>query len=203
MSGYHHHRGHRLSGAVLAMVLLGAIASHAAPVNLILTITTPLLDGDGNALADGSVFYVIGNQSGNVNPMQSFGDSFIADSTTGDDVIIAELILDSSTTGTPGTMFVSIPNAFDSDDIDFLYLRFFDFQDPPPVAGTNIPWGTTSPTNYTVAFGLAFYDTEGAQVSATNNFIVIPEPGTLHLFVVAGLLFALFFARREPKQKIA
>ncbi len=190
-----------LPGLLFAAVFLWAGLAHGQTVNLILHITTPLTEADGTTpLQDGSVVYLIGNQSGNVNPMETFGDALIANSTTGDDILVAQLVVDSSGTAGAGTIFTSI-SGVDVSQIDYFYLRFFDYQDSAPPTGEGIPWGTTVPEQYTEDFGLAFFDTEGAPITRTNDFIVIPEPGTMHLFVAAGLLLALLGARRERTAK--
>lgn len=190
----------RLTVALGVLAFFGVTTVHAATVGLFVNITQPLLDGDGNALADGSVIYVIASIDSTADGMSSWGDSLIANSTQGDDVIIATLILDSSTTGVPGTMTAFIPDAFDNSVYNFLYLRFFDYQGSPPPVGDDIAWGETPPQGYTNFFGTAIMNVPGDQVHATNNFIIIPEPGTLPLVLVAGLLLALFCARRDPKK---
>ncbi len=194
---------HRNRGLLLVLVsaaFFAVAAAHAANVALVVNITQPLLDGDGNPLADGSVIYVIGSGDNVADGMQSAGGSLIANSTQGDDVIIATMIMDSSTTGVPGTMTAGFPGVLDTSTINFLYLRFFDYQGAGVPVGEDIAWGETDPQTYTGPFfGTAFLNVDGGQVSATNNFTVIPEPGTLHLFVVAGLVLALFCARRDSQ----
>jgi hypothetical protein len=193
--------------AVLAVfAFFGFTPVQGASYALFVNITQPLLDGDGQPLADGSLIYVITTPHDQPQPMETFGNFLIGDSTTGGEVIIATIRVDSTTSvhgsGTVQTIVFDIPVEYFASPYSNLYLRFFDYRGSAPPSGTNIAWGTSDliPIPDPV-FNTIILNVPGGQVSATNDFIIIPEPGTLHLFVVAGLVMALFFVRRDTGRK--
>jgi hypothetical protein len=128
---------------------------------------------------------------------QYAGTNFVADSVQGDDVFIGQVTIDTSL-GTNG-VFYSLGLTFDTDDVNYLYIRFFDMSGE---IGGMVNWGT-SPM-YATQDVIAGYMTIdfGGLYATTNysNFGVIPEPGTAQLVLLfGGMMFGLYAAGRRSK----
>lgn len=173
--------------ALVALFLLTAQPVDAANLNLQVSITDGLLRDDGSTdLDDNSIVYVILATSSTVNPPQSVGGGLIANSTTGGDLLLATLRIDQD-----GIFFPQSAGIYDSSIYTHVYLRFFDYQGAEPVEGTNF-WGTTEAVEIsTTPFGIAFANFAGGDAATNENvFVVIPEPGTMGLMLMAGGIFA-------------
>lgn len=181
----------------------------AATVTIFLEITGGLFsDISGNSpLVDGSVVYVIASDDNTADGMVEFGGAFIADSTQGDDLLVARIKLDSATIGDSadsGTHLQVVSATYDPATFtpNFVYLRFFNTLIEPP-SGEDIPWGETSVIALEPFFGMSLATFSNKyETTNTSNFVVIPEPGTLNLILLAGgLLYGLYFRQRVAKQK--
>jgi hypothetical protein len=182
-------------------VFLAASSAQAAIINLSAYVFYALTNEDGSApLADGSIVQIIGSYDAVIDPMGSFGTN-VTGQTTGDDVIIASITIDSTSFGSNGTFFVS--NIFyQSDDINNMYIRFYDTTGP--LTGM-VYWGESPITNVEYdAFGSILVDFGGGYGTTNlDNFVVIPEPNTMNYFLMwASMLGALRSSmRREARKK--
>lgn len=183
-------------------VFLTASSASAAIINLSAYVTIALLNEDGSApLADGSIVQVIGSYDSIIDPMGSSGGGYLG-TTTGDDLIIATITIDSSQLGSNGTFYVG-NLYYESDDVNYMYLRFFD--STGPLTGL-ISWGESPVTNVEYdAFGSIVVEFSGGYgTTNTDTFTIIPEPNTLSLVMVwSGMLAALksTMRRREQEKK--
>jgi hypothetical protein len=182
-------------------IALAAPAAHAAIINMTAYVLVSLFQQDGvTPLADGSIVQIIGSYDGVIDPMQEYGNG-VTGFPTGDDVILATIVIDSTTLGSNGTFYVS--NVYyDNDDIKHAYIRFYN--SPGPLEG-DIYWGESPIQNIEYdAFGSIFVDFGGGY-STTNlsTFYVIPEPNTLNYFLMwAAMLGALRAStKREARKK--
>lgn len=168
-------------------VLLPALYVHGATVTLIAFSSFELQDGDGNPLPDGSIIEIIGSTDAVQDGHVPFGSGFVWGSTQGDDIILATTVVDSSLG--PGTFFTS--TTYDDTVVNFLYIRFYDTTTP---SGTNVAWGSSPMFDATSFFNVQFQDFTVADtpVTQTNNFVVIPEPGSFSLLAFFGFLLATF-----------
>ncbi|MCS6771669.1 MAG: hypothetical protein NZ740_06540 [Kiritimatiellae bacterium] len=177
--------------AGVAGVFLFATTSFAPPVSLDAYVLNPIYGCDGvTPLADGSWVMIIGSGDNVINPMQTWGPGyFIADSVTGDDIILAIVPIDSLFGS--GTFGVTI--TYDSSLVNYVYIRYFDTTNWP-IGGT-VCWGTSKIFAPTVYLGVAEvrFDPDGSLYSTNvNNFVAIPEPSTANLLVlVGGMILAI------------
>lgn len=170
----------------------GAAAVRAAIVDLDAYVLQPILGGDGvTPLADGSWVFIIGSGDSVIDPMMTYGapaTNYIANSTTGDDVILGVVFIDSSLG--PGTFATTVQ--YDSSLIDYVYIRFFDTTGP--LTGM-LYWGTSTVFELGVTLGVSTVQfDQNDQLVATNynNFVVIPEPSTANLLLlVGGMIWAM------------
>ncbi len=179
------------------MVALAAWAgARAAIVDLDAYVEYAILGANGAPLADGSWVYIIGSGDSYANPMASIGTNYLAGTVTGDDVILAvvQINLDAFSNG---TFFATVQ--YDSAVVSHAYIRFFDTTGP--LTGL-LAWGTSPVYQLGVTLGVSTlqFDYGGIlQTTQTNNFVVIPEPGTGNLIVlVAGMIWAM---RASMKKK--
>lgn len=195
------HRFGLLGGIAFLAIFLAAQSACAAIINLSAYVYISLYQADGTTpLADGSIVQIIGSFDDVADPMETGGGG-VTGNTTGDDVILATITIDSTQLGVDGTFYVS-NIYYESDDIKNMYIRFYD--SPGPLAGT-IFWGQSPVTNVEFdAFGSILVDFVGGY-STTNegNFVVIPEPNTMNYILMwAGMLGALRASmRREERAK--
>jgi hypothetical protein len=178
-------------------------------VNLQAYITFSLLTSNGVLpLADGSVVYIIGSLDANIDPMQVNGTpatNYIADSTSGDDIIVGVTAVYAAQLNSNGTFYAG-DFYYEDDLVDYLYIRFFD--SPAPITGL-VNWGTSPITNVgdlsdCCALGVIEVDFVG-NLAATNynNFVVIPEPSTINLLVLCGGLFSALGVYRKRALRAA
>jgi len=184
---------------VLGCIAILVMAAGGATVNLQAYITFSLLTSNGSSpLADGSVVYIIGSKDSVADPMQSVGapPSYIANSVSGDDIIIGVTTIYSADLNSNGTFYAG-EYYYDDALVDYLYIRFFD--SPGPQVTGMVNWAISAPpTNVgdiSDCCGLNTIEVDFiGNIRATNynNFVVIPEPSTANLIVLCGsLLMAL------------
>ncbi|MDD2236555.1 MAG: hypothetical protein PHG65_05050 [Kiritimatiellae bacterium] len=165
-----------------------------------------VIGGDGDPLSDGSYVMVLGNNTGVRDPLVTFGGTNLM-SEVENDILLGTFTM--NTWGTDGGWIDAGPFFFDSADVKYVYLYFFDTHSFP-VEGVT-PWGYSavlSVTNYDVDMKYIEVDVSGGSdiyMHATNNFVVIPEPGTgslLIFFLGMGLVgmpgLLKICARKEP-----
>lgn len=170
---------------VLAIVLLSVPLALALPINLDVYVENPIYQCDGvTPLAYGSWIMIIASADNVIDPMETWGGTnLIADSTTGDDVILA--IIPTDEWNGPGTFYASV--LFDTALYNYIYIRFFAYTNWP-ISGM-ICWGTSTIFEVSQFMGYAFVQTDpDGSLYATNmnNFVAIPEPSTANLLVVVG-----------------
>lgn len=179
-------------GPALLIALFTALLApaRAALVDLDLYVTFSILQDNGTApLVDGSWVAVFGSSDAVNNGLQTYpagSTNYQATSTIGDDLFIGYVFIGDNTFANTGKFFKTFQ--YDTtNNIGYVYIRYF--QTTGPLTGM-IHWGQSgvynlSPTN----FGTVTVDVAPLQsLVATNynNFVVIPEPSTAGLFLVAG-----------------
>lgn len=178
-----------LIGLLSAMT---ATCAYALIVSLDVYVEFGILDNGGNPLDDGMTVMVIGSTDTIIDGMQTYGGTnYIANTVLGDDVLLATITISSNESGVAGGFFATI--TYDSDEIDYVYIRFFDA--PPNALTGMIRWGTSSVVQLGVTLGVStvnFNPDNNLQATNYNNFVVIPEPSTANLFLmVAGMMWAM------------
>ena len=177
----------------LVLVCFCAIPAKALIVDLDAYVDMAILQQDlTTPLADGSWVFIMGSGDAVNDGMATFGGTnLIAESTLGDDVILGMIQIPLNSTNNSGMFFVTVQ--YESDDINYAYLRFFDTSNYP-ITGL-LWWGTSSMFQLGVTLGVSTVQFDQDYQLATtnqNNFVVIPEPSSLNLFVlVAGLLWTI------------
>lgn len=191
----------RIFLVTLVAALLGVAVVRAAIVDLDALVTYSILNNSNTPLADGSWVYIIGSSNAVIDPMDSIGTNYISYSTTGDDTILGlvQINLDNFSNG---TFFTTVQ--YDSDQVKYVYIRFFDFTNSPYVTGM-VHWGTSTIFQLGVTLGVSTvaFD-QGGQLKATNynNFVVIPEPNTANLIMlVAGMIWAMRATMRRQGEQ--
>jgi hypothetical protein len=187
--------------AVCLLILTGSAAcAFALIVSLDVYVEFGILDENGDPLDDGMTVMVVGSGD-NVNDGMLLygGTNYIANSTINDDVILATITISSNESGVAGGFFATI--TYESDDIDFVYIRFFNA--PPNNLTGMIYWGTSSVVQLGVTLGVStvnFNPGDNLQTTNYNNFVIIPEPSTANMFVmVAGMMWAM---RSQMRKKV-
>ncbi|HMO05553.1 MAG TPA: hypothetical protein PKC67_14330 [Kiritimatiellia bacterium] len=181
--------------ALCLLLLAGTVScAYALIVSLDVYVEFGLLDENGNPLTDGMTVLVMGSTDPFNDGMALIGSgptNYIAESALNDDVLLATVTISSNESGVAGGFFATI--TYDSDEINFVYIRFFNA--PPGSLTGMIYWGTSSVVQLGVTLGVSTVSFDsGGQLQATNynNFVVIPEPSTVNLFVMmAGVLWAM------------
>jgi hypothetical protein len=151
--------------------------------------------GAPNALADGSVVYVMGSVDNVNNGMLNYGGTnLVAGSQMGDDFILAYVRIGDNVD--PNTGMFQITFQYDDTTANFIYIRFFETTNDP-VTGL-VYYGvsgiqTIPPPEFGIETFVADGNlTTGLVATARTNFVVIPEPGTVNLMVlVAGMAWAM------------
>ncbi|MCB1070531.1 MAG: hypothetical protein H7A43_05445 [Verrucomicrobia bacterium] len=190
---------------MVLLALTGSVGTlcRAATIDLDIFVLNSILDNLGVPLADGSIVEIIG--SGDIDTGDGAGNLFatyggtnlIPETTLGDDVILGTVEIDSVNTGSNGTFFTTVQ--FDSTSINYAYIRFYNASNP--LTGM-IYWGTSDVFALTqVIFGVVTIQADpGGSLQTTNynNFVIIPEPSTVNLFLVmAGMMFAMRVSMRR------
>jgi len=191
----------RVLAVCLAILMGSAACAYALIVSLDVYVEFGILDENGDPLADGMTVMVVGSGDNVNDGMQLWNvTNYIADSVLGDDVILATITINSNESGVAGGFFATI--TYESDDIDFVYIRFFN---APPGTGLvgMIYWGTSSVVQLGVTLGVStvnFNPGNNLQTTNYNNFVIIPEPSTANMFVmVAGMMLAM---RSQMRKKV-
>ncbi|NCC50933.1 MAG: hypothetical protein EOM20_06915 [Spartobacteria bacterium] len=191
--------------AVFCVALTASIVAYGTTVRLYATVTYSLLNHLSNApLADGSVVYIMGSSNAIADPPLEFGGGLIAMSTTGDDTFIGSVRIGEGVTSN-GTFFTS-NFEFDSDQVKYVYLRFFEYTNGVMIEGTGIWWNTSptfSATNFNPWVPVVAVDFVG-QYAATNrnDFVIIPEPGVGALMLLCGGFFGAACLGRTKKSRV-
>lgn len=176
-----------VAAAALLAMACAASPAYGAIINMTAYVLNPLYQQDGiTPLPDGSIVQIIGSTDGIIDPPATWGGTNLTGNTTGDDVILATIVVDSSVLGIPGTFYVS-GIYYDNTVINYAYLRFYNTTGT--ISGL-LYWGETPIQNIEYdAFGTIFVDFGGGYSTTNqNNFVVIPEPSTTRLFLVAIFL---------------
>ncbi|HMP90040.1 MAG TPA: hypothetical protein PJ991_07555 [Kiritimatiellia bacterium] len=182
----------RLFVASLTILVATAACAYALIVSLDVYVEFALLDENGDPLADGMTVMVFGSTD-NINdgPTLYGGTNVIANSTQGDDILLATITISSNESGIAGGFFATI--TYDSDVVNYVYIRFFNA--PPNALTGMIYWGTSAVYQLGVTLGVStvnFTPETNLVTDNYNNFVIIPEPSTANLFVmVAGMMWAM------------
>lgn len=182
----------RLFVACLTILVATAACAYALIVSLDVYVEFALLDENGDPLADGMTVMVFGSTD-NINdgPTLYGGTNVIANSTQGDDILLATITISSNESGIAGGFFATI--TYDSDVVNYVYIRFFNA--PPNALTGMIYWGTSAVYQLGVTLGVStvnFTPETNLVTDNYNNFVIIPEPSTANLFVmVAGMMWAM------------
>ena len=181
--------------------------SRGVTVTLEAYVSYGITSSNGSDLADGSVIYVMGSQDAiNDGMMQWQGaegpTGYVGHSTLGDDIYIGMVRVDSAM-GVGGTFYAG-PFYFDSDLVNYLYIRIFD-TNGIPLGYVN--WTVSdvyAGTNYDPVTPVVYVDFNptDSHLSTTNYnyFYIVPEPGTAQLLMLtAGLMygFRMCFLKRR------
>ena len=207
-------RGNWMAG-LLAVVLLGLLVPVSEGVSVTMYLYTQwrsevdydkVIGGDGDPLSDGSYVMVVGNNTGVRDPLAPYGTNLT--SSVANDTILGTFTM--NTWGQDLGIVNAGPFFFESEDIKYVYLYFFDTHSFP-VEGM-VPWGYSdvlSVTNYDTFENYIEVDISGGSdiyMHATNNFAVIPEPTTgslLILFLGIGMIgmpgLLKMCANKEPR----
>jgi len=173
---------------LVAFIGLLAGQARALVVDLDAYVDFPILqEDDVTPLADGSWVYIIGSTDTNIDPMVQFGTNFIAGTVTGDDVILGIVRIGDGSIASNGTFFTTVQ--YESDVINHVYIRFFNTTGD--LVGP-IWWGTSSIFQLGVTLGVStvvFDQGTNLITDNFNNFVVIPEPSSVHLFIMAAGMF--------------
>lgn len=193
-------RNWRIFGVAFLALLASVATVRAATINLTGYVTFALLQNDGvTPLVDGSIVQIIGSSNNLAEPMAFAGTNLVANPVP-DDILLATITIDSTALASNGTFFVN--NVFfQSDQVNYIYIRFFDTTGP--LTG-QIAWGESplfSATNH--QFGSLELDFIGDYAATNiNNFGVIPEPGTGNLMLVwLGMIAAMRASIRGSRKK--
>ncbi len=176
----------------MAVLCFGLIPAKALIVDLDAYVDLAILQEDMTTpLADGSWVFIMGSGDAVNDGMLITGTNVIASFTQGDDVILGMIQIPLNQTNGSGAFFVTVQ--YESDDINYAYLRFFNTTSMP-ITGL-LWWGTSSMFQLGVTLGVAtvqFDQDQQLMTTNQNNFVVIPEPNSLNLFVlVAGMLWTI------------
>ena len=189
--------------AFFVWVLLPGVSTHGATISLTIYNKSELKEStDTTVLADGSWVMLIGSLDDVIDPMETYGSSYIANSTTGDDVLLSTFRVGDGVAD-PGKFSVNC--TFDKALFPNTYLRFFDFANDNAFSMTDwgsVYWGTTKVVNVSAASESDLIDyvknSQDPHITGTsNNFVVIPEPATAALFVIAGGLLVSVFLKKH------
>jgi hypothetical protein len=144
----------------------------------------------GTPLVDGSYVMIVGSSDSNRSPLATFGGTNLISDAVQDetDTIVGTFQLDAGNQG----WFDVGGFTYDTNDVSYLYIYFFD-STGWPVEGMHA-WGyspvidATGWDPFTYSIDVDFTPGGDLSVTATNNFVQIPEPGTGGLLVFFGLM---------------
>ncbi|MBU0676913.1 MAG: PEP-CTERM sorting domain-containing protein [Verrucomicrobia bacterium] len=174
--------------------------AQAATVRLVAFVGKALLDTNSNILADGSLVQIIGSSDSTNNGFYSTGNYTNSPTTTGsnlwynttqgDDVILGSVTIAGPGSGgfSNGTFFTT-DFTFDSSQITYMYIRFFDYVGTPVTGLVNYGYSEVLiATN--IRFGILVMNFGGGEKTTNwDNFVAIPEPSTVSLLLLAmGLI---------------
>jgi hypothetical protein len=194
----------RVFGVAALLCMSTALSSHGATVILQAFVSFAINDnGNVNPLADGSIVYLFGTDSGTVeDPLEDGNGDLIAQSVQGDNVFLATITIGEGIFSAGTGLFavaVEVP-----DNIEYFYIRFFD-TDVHPVQGTDIYWGESDAIQRQFIidgmYQADFNPDDDLYTDQQDNFVVIPEPGTMQLVLLAG--FVVVFLSMKLKRKNA
>lgn len=184
----------------LLMLLAGVLTADAVNVTAFVYNTFDLIGSDGY-LPIGSYVQIVGTTTPGA-PVNNIGSNGCSDCRylPAGDVLVYDFYIDEE--GWWNTFSVG----FNSDDVDYLYIRFYDYQNGIPI-GDEIAWGMSALVDVT-GFDpfFPFIDVDFAPdtdliVGQTNCFAIIPEPGSGSLLLAAlGVGAAVFGATRRPRR---
>lgn len=191
---------------ILALALL--YVAEGGPQDIIgleAYVTYSILDSGGSPLADGSVVYIIGSSVNTVpalTPADGSGTNYIANQTTASETFLATVYVNNNLLGSNGTFWTYL--TYDSSQVQYVYLRYFDIQSEP-VTGY-LWWGhsgifTLSPSPTLGVNSVDFTPSGPISVTSQSNFVVIPEPSTVNLFLlVVGMSGAMWAGMKREKR---
>lgn len=197
------HKRWQVLGICLVVIGLAWASARAAIVDLDAYVEFSIMqNGGATPLADGSWVAIVGSGDSIEDPMQTYGapaTNLIADSTTGDDVILGWVKIGTDAISN-GTFFTTVQ--YDSLQVQYVYIRFFDTTNWHI---TNLVyWGTSAIYQLGVTLGVSTvqFDPGGSLVATNlNNFVVIPEPTTGNLIVlVAGMIWAMRMSMKKKDE---
>lgn len=164
-------------------------------------------------LADGSIIQIIGSATANAGSFQSYGDAFLADTTTGDDVILATSFVGAGGYEADSGYFGFVFANYDITAFPYIYIRFFNTNTFANLMGnpTTLAWGTSAVfqvSDHPIAEDsyVIYMSQDGPLVaSETGTFTVIPEPSSISFFaLVGGMTWAMRtqILRRRRRDKV-
>ncbi len=184
----------------------------AAPVIVSLYVDlNNLVDNADALLAVGSLVQIVQSTDGVADGFQTYGNSWILNSTVGDDTLIAEIPVGYGDSGA-GKFFWSAELDIDVNSTYF-YIRFFDYliTDVPNLYGnpSNLYWGQSAVylagSNFNLSVDIEFAPTADLGTDSLDSFIVIPEPSSMSFFaLVGGMAVAMRsqLIRRKRRQQL-
>lgn len=194
--------------SVFLTVFISIQVSRGVTVTLEAYVSYGITSSNGSDLADGSVIYVMGSLDAVNDGMQEWVNAgsptgFIANSTLGDDIYIGQIRVDGSALDLGGTFYAG-PFFFNSDMVNYLYIRIFDTNGVPQGYCNWAVSDVFAGTNYDPIAPVVYIDFNptDSHLSTTNYdyFYVVPEPGTAQLLMLTvGLMYGFrmcFFKRR-------
>ena len=191
-----------LAVALCGLAQAAALPARAALVELDIYVSYSILNSTTNApIADGSWVEIVGSGDSVNNGMATVGGTnYLATSVQGNDTIHGYVYIGDNSYVNTGMFFQTV--SYDTtNNVGYVYIRYFQ--------STSVPdgmtyWGQSdvynlSPTN----FGVVSIDVNPGDNLVANlydNFVVIPEPGTAVMFLMAGGL--LFSVRRVQRKRL-
>jgi hypothetical protein len=196
-------KGWRVLWGVLLLSLAVIFAVHAQNPNLVnleASVYYSILDDGGNPLQNGSVVYIIGSSVNTIPGPPGIGTNYLANGVSSNETFLGTVLIGDNVTSN-GTFWTSLN--YDSSLVQYVYIRYFDYASQPV---TGYVWWGQSPSFAlgnppTAGVNTVQFDA-GGQLSVTSqsNFVVIPEPSTVNLFLlVIGMSGAMWAGMRKQK----
>lgn len=196
----------------LALCLLSAVAAYGDIISLVAWVSTSLFKNDGvTPLPYGSIVMIFGSTD-DVNdgiPLFGSGPCFLGPQyTQGDDVYLGMVRIgqpyyyDEDDNPVPGTFLSDMKITWNTEEyeINYLYIRFFNTLS---FTGGQVEWGYSSVFPVNISFFVATQDFIGGYLAnLTNCFVSIPEPGTVQLMLIGGLMIGLLAAVKRPGRSV-